>query len=125
MTNTTNTTKFIQPVLVPVDDLNWELHEDYYVKTSKVSFIIPAGFITDLASVPKIVWNLYPPFGLYTGAAVAHDYLYRNPKMRMTREEADSVFLEVMHQANVRKAKAQLMFVAVRAFGGSSFKDRR
>lgn len=115
---------FTQPILVPVDDVNWQLHEDYYVKTSKVSFTIPKGFITDLASVPKIVWNLYPPFGLYTGAAVAHDYIYRTAQMRMTRAEADLVFLEVMQQAQVRDTKAQLMYLAVRAFGASSYKDR-
>ncbi|WP_429098079.1 DUF1353 domain-containing protein [Aeromonas veronii] len=116
--------KFTQPVLVPVDDKNWELHEEYYVKTSRVSFIIPKGFLTDLASVPKIVWNIYPPFGLYTGAAVAHDYIYRTPQMRQTREEADAVFLELMHLAGVRDTKAQLMHLAVRAFGSSSFKER-
>lgn len=118
-------TNFTQPVLVPLDDLNWELHEVYYVQTSKVSFTIPKGFKTDLASIPKIIWNIYPPFGLYTGAAVAHDYIYRTPQIRMTREEADAVFLELMHLAGVSDAKAQLMHMSVRVFGDSSFKERR
>jgi hypothetical protein len=35
---------------------------------------IPAGFRTDLASVPRVFWALLPPQGVYEAAAVAHDW---------------------------------------------------
>ncbi|MBS4707336.1 DUF1353 domain-containing protein [Aeromonas caviae] len=115
---------YTQPILQPVDDLNWELHEEYYVLSEHMSFTIPKGFKTDLASVPKAIWNIYPPFGLYTGAAVAHDYLYRTKQMRVTRKEADALFKEQMLLAGVDGAQAQLMYLVVRAFGWSAFVDR-
>lgn len=39
-------------------------------------FIVPAGFTTDLASVPKFLWWILPPFGRHSRAAVLHDWLY-------------------------------------------------
>ncbi len=38
--------------------------------------IIPAGFETDLASVPKFLWSFFPPFGDDLIAYIIHDYLY-------------------------------------------------
>ncbi|WP_323885478.1 DUF1353 domain-containing protein [Aeromonas caviae] len=116
---------YAQPILMPLDDLNWQLHEEYYVLSEHMSFTIPKGFVTDLASVPRCIWNIYPPFGLYTGAAVAHDYLYRTKQMQVTRKEADALFKEQMHKAGVESSQAQLMYLAVRAFGWASFKDRK
>lgn len=114
-----------QPVLVPVDDLNWELKETYTVRASFIAFEIPKGTRTDLASVPRIFWNLIAPFGLHTAAAVAHDYLYRTSKMKVTREQADKVFLELMQQAGVSAFRAHLMHKGVRLFGSGSFKERQ
>jgi hypothetical protein len=36
---------------------------------------VPAGFQTDLASVPRLFWALLPPQGAYERAAVLHDWL--------------------------------------------------
>lgn len=115
---------YAQPILMPLSDTDWVLHEDYYVKSKHFSFVIPKGFVTDLASVPKVLWNLYPPFGLYTGAAVAHDYLYRTTKMKVTREQADELFKEQMLLAGVRSTQAQLMYLTVSAFGWTAFQKR-
>lgn len=38
--------------------------------------IVPAGFVTDLASVPRMVWSFYPPDGPWAKAAIIHDFLY-------------------------------------------------
>jgi hypothetical protein len=60
---------------------------------------VPAGRITDLASVPRILWAIYPPFGRYTRAAVIHDDLYdghRRRKARYSRMYADAIFYEAM-----------------------------
>jgi hypothetical protein len=55
---------------------------------------IPAGFVTDFASVPQIFWSIIPPTGTKTRAAVIHDYLYTaHPQ---GRPWADKVFLEAM-----------------------------
>ncbi|MFM8357362.1 MAG: DUF1353 domain-containing protein, partial [Verrucomicrobiota bacterium] len=41
------------------------------------SILVPAGTVTDFASVPRGLWNLFPPDDSYTSAAGVHDYLYR------------------------------------------------
>jgi hypothetical protein len=47
--------------------------ETVYVGASEV-IRIPDGFVTDLASVPRIFWSFLPPDGTYEKAAVAHDW---------------------------------------------------
>lgn len=63
--------------------------------TATTRIVIPTGFVTDFASVPRALWNLLPPTGRYTRAAVIHDFLYRTPGL-CTRAQADAVLYEAM-----------------------------
>ncbi len=81
---------------------------------------IPAGFLTDFASVPRLFWNILPPNGPYGKAAVVHDYLYRT-KGVATKAEADAVFLEAMKALGVGWFTRYSMYRAVVAFGGSAY----
>ena len=38
--------------------------------------VVPTGFVTDLASIPRVFWSVLRPDGEYAYAAVIHDYLY-------------------------------------------------
>lgn len=40
-------------------------------------FTVPVGFITDLASIPKMFRWLFNTYGSYTEAAILHDLLWR------------------------------------------------
>jgi len=42
---------------------------------------VPAGFITDFASIPRILWSWIPPTGWYGKIAVIHDKLYQDGKI--------------------------------------------
>lgn len=85
---------------------------------------VEAGFDTDYASVPRILWNLYPPDGDYTPAAVIHDALYWHQATRehggfpITRAEADTVFLEAMEALGIPLVRRRLLYRAVRVGGG-------
>ncbi len=80
-----------------------------------VMITVPAGFQTDFASVPRPFWGLFPPDGVYTKAAVIHDYLYDT---RITsRLVADAIFLEAMGVLGVGHAQRLMIFAAVRCFG--------
>ncbi|EJC5177426.1 DUF1353 domain-containing protein [Salmonella enterica] len=76
---------------------------------------VPAGFVTDLASVPRIFWTILPPDGKYAKAAIIHDYLYDNALR--TKKEADLIFLDGMTVLGVPKWKRTVMYWAVRLFG--------
>ena len=93
----------------------WELYKDFEAYGVKV----PKGFVTDLASIPKFFWRILPPFGLYSEAAVIHDYLYRCEGLTSypTKADADNLFYEIMLDSEVKKWKAYAMFKAVRLFG--------
>ena len=56
----------------------WALQRDLSYTTGDTSDVItvPAGFVTDLASIPRLVWSFYPPDGPWVKAAIIHDFLY-------------------------------------------------
>jgi len=69
---------------------------------------IPAGFSTDLASVPRIFWWFLPPTGAYEKAAVVHDEgcvelarAYREKQApRMSARDVDGLFLRILREAD-------------------------
>ena len=75
---------------------------------------IPLNFETDFASVPKYFWRTFPPDGVYTQAAVVHDFLCENPDR--SQDRIDKIFKEAMGVLEVPKWKINVMYQAVRAF---------
>lgn len=98
------------------------LLESLYVSWGIGNFLtVGAGFSTDFASVPRILWWLFPPIGRHTVAAVTHDYLY---KTKRKRSVADKIFLDVMLQHNTTKWKAYTMYLGVRLFGWHAYNKK-
>lgn len=85
---------------------------------------VPAGTLTDGASVPRIFWNLLGPYGDYFRSAVIHDYLYSPMNDEFTRWEADQIFLEAMYNDGVPWYRRNTIYAAVRAFGWKAFKGK-
>ena len=56
------------------DEINW-LRECKVRVTDDGKITVPAGYITDLASVPRAAWTFISPFDV-ARAAVIHDLLY-------------------------------------------------
>lgn len=89
----------------------------YYVgEENSTDFVdIPEKFKTDFASIPRIFWSIFPPDGIYTQAAVLHDFLCENPGGR-TQKEIDLIFLEAMEVLHVATWRRQTVFNSVRAY---------
>jgi hypothetical protein len=85
----------------------------YETKTSL--FVVPRGFVTNYATVPRLLWSIFPPMGRYSNAAVIHDWLYK--EKIGSRFMADCVFRDAMWELKVSWWKRVLMFYAVRVFG--------
>lgn len=112
------------PRALPFGDWDW-----YYIdgilswapsKGQKlVAVEVPRGFTTDLASVPRVFWSIFPPTGRYAYAAIVHDYLYWIQDG--TRQEADEIFKAAMEDSNVDKASINTIYSAVRLGGGSAW----
>ncbi|EJD8884043.1 DUF1353 domain-containing protein [Salmonella enterica] len=109
-------------ILEMLDHYLWRIHEpfEFYLSDDNSDIIsVPAGFITDLASVPRIFWTLLPPDGKYAKAAIIHDWMYDNALR--TKKEADLIFLDGMTVLGVPKWKRTVMYWAVRIFGRGSY----
>jgi len=79
--------------------------------------IVPEGFKTDLASVPRLPIT-YLFFGnVADEAAVIHDYLYTNEAVGVTRKQADDIFAEASQVLGVKGWRRGPMWLAVRMFG--------
>jgi hypothetical protein len=85
---------------------------------------IPAGFKTDLASIPRGLWNVLPQVGRYDAAAVVHDYLYQMP-LGVDRSEADAILLEAMGVLKVGWWTRTVIYSAVRVGGGKIWANYR
>jgi hypothetical protein len=87
----------------------------YYSSMLQGVVVVPAGFKTDFASIPRLFCRVLPKNGKYDRAAVIHDYLYTTAIV--TKAEADSVFLEAMELCGVSWLERFIMFQAVNLFG--------
>ncbi len=81
----------------------------------------PKGFVTDMASIPRIFWSMLPPDGNYAYAAILHDYLYWF--QGRPREEADQILKLAMENLKVSGADVAAIYAGVRAGGGGAWKD--
>ncbi|EGM7790980.1 TPA: DUF1353 domain-containing protein [Escherichia coli] len=116
--------KFTTPaILEMLDDYRWRLVEpfEFWLTDNQDDVIyVPEGYVTDLASVPRLLWALFPPHGRYAKAAIIHDWLYDNALR--TKAEADRIFLDAMTVLGVSRWRRWLMYVAVRLFGRGKYR---
>lgn len=104
------------------DGRNFELTDAFGFWSRETGFIsVPKKFKTDLASIPKLFWNILPPFGRYTDAAIIHDWLYRTHTF--PRATADRVLWLAMRVLRVPLWQRLLIYCNVRAFGGIAWRD--
>jgi len=100
------------------EDLVWEVgHEG-----SGVEIRVPAGFISDGATVPRILWPIMPPWGdKGTRAAILHDYLLsilkpNDPEYAAKRTDADRQFQLALLALGVNPVRALICWAGVHIF---------
>ena len=137
-------TNFDAPLHVVHDEkATEELGKDYFQVTQSFRYYlsekqkdvwgyVPAGFLTDGATVPRPFWWLIAPFGVHGQAAVLHDILCETGTMfrnelpyEISRKEADQIFLEAMRATRVSWWKRALMYGAVRLWATFGFQTRK
>ena len=97
-------------------DQLWEVVEPLVYHGQRDTFVVPAGFRTDFASVPRVVVWLIPRFGRYTLAAVLHDWLTTEGLRTgvVSSRDADGIFRRVMAELQVPPVRRWLMWAGVR-----------
>lgn len=76
---------------------------------------VPASFISNGASVPRVFWSLFPPVGKYFLAAVVHDYVLEDTSVPW--KTATKIFDQALREVGVRTWKRHVMRVSVAIYG--------
>lgn len=126
--------------MLPIENgRKWELLSsfEYFIEDTMdgESIIVPAGFVTDFASIPQIFWSILPPTGPWSKAACLHDYLYTIggkyqycindlgvPCYHLySKKQTDDMFRDTMKLLGVPAFERNVMWLAVRSFGRGNF----
>ena len=91
------------------------------------SFTVPAGFVSDGASVPQFLWGMISPAidPRTLDAAIAHDHLYRSFSYDFTRREADTLFYKLCRAHGLSFWRSLKAYIGARLFGRKYWKKRR
>jgi uncharacterized protein DUF1353 len=116
-------------VLEQVDDTHFKIGTafKYVDPTTQKEYLVPASDpddphdVTDLASVPWILWWLVASYGQHTRAALLHDQLVSDGMSLEQRVEADSVFFRALEESGNNWLRHRLMWAAV-SVGGTMLK---
>lgn len=115
--------------LAIVEDLPDGAHDElqvplaYTTADGKWTITVPAGFVTDYASIPQVFWSVLPERGRYNRAAIVHDWLYEthpiDPRTGkpVTRGVADAILREAMENLDVRADQRFTIWLGVRVGG--------
>lgn len=97
-------------------DQQWEVVEPLVYRGRRDTFVVPDGFVTDFASVPRVLVWLVPRFGRYTPAAVLHDWLVTAGLTTrvVSSRDADGLFRRVLRELGVPPVRRWLMWCGVR-----------
>ena len=101
------------------------LREELFVYWNGRIVVVPVGFESDGASVPRFFWRVVFPPGDTKAlrAAFVHDYLYRKYLEGWTRAEADELFLKLLLAGGVPAFRAVLAWLGVRLGGAKAWKE--
>jgi hypothetical protein len=90
---------------------------DYESDLLGKTVVVPADFVTDFASVPRLPFVYLTQGGKGNKAAVVHDWLYST--QAVDRKTADQVLREALAASGYSGFTAWLFYAAVRVGGGS------
>jgi len=113
--------QFHSPLVVtPLrDGKHWIVKNDLVYQDAGIEkpIVVPRGFVTDFASVPRSVWSIYPTTGPYTAAAVLHDYLYWKQDPQISKKKSDNIFYDAMTSSGTPDATRNIFYNAVDKVG--------
>ena len=111
--------RFRDPMYFLLSPIEWRPGEDDDPALPRVT--VPTGFVTDLASIPRVFWSLLRPDGDYVYAAIVHDFLYWT--QTTSRATSDNVLKIAMRDFNVPGGVVTAIYQAVHLGGQSAWAE--
>ena len=119
--------KFLTPLIVELieegEPARWRLSKPLaYDSDAAGLLVVPSGFVSDFASVPRLPLIFDLAGDTCHRAAVLHDWLYTAP-LKVTRAKADAVLREASEAVGVPFWRRWLMWAAVRVGGSGNWQQ--
>ncbi len=110
--------RFVDPIYFLYSPIKWIPPKTVH-DPQLSAFTVPRGFVTDLASIPRIFWSALRPDGNYAYSAILHDYLYWTQSR--PRKVADAILRQSMSDFHVPPPTIATIYEAVRLGGQKSW----
>ena len=109
-----------------INEDDWQLLSSlkYYSLILDRELVVPMGFVTDFASVPRLPIIYWFTGGKANAPAVLHDWFYRTGTESVSRAQADAVLKEAMEARGYWYASSWMMYLGVRVGGYWSYETR-
>lgn len=116
-TNAPSAELLSNPCIEPDSEYQYTTCADIEFRVDGNYFLVPEGFSTDLASIPRILWSIASPAkSEFIGPAIVHDFLYRKT-CDFDRLNTDRIFFTMLKENGVPVLMAYAMYASVRIFG--------
>lgn len=117
-------TAFLSPVCIkPYKGYLYHTCYDINIKIEDNVYTIPNGFKTDLASIPRIAWQVMTPaHSSLIRPAIVHDWFYRKT-CDFNRKDTDLIFYHMLRNDGVGLFRASIMYYAVRLWGWNFYNE--
>lgn len=114
-----NDKKLLYPDTVQISDEEFRVEQPFvytFMKDGRrQNILVPAGFITDYGSIPKIFQNIIEPIGRYAACYIVHDLIYAAELF--TRAECDWILLCHLQEKGAFWLRRNSVYSAVRGGG--------
>lgn len=112
-----------RPVVTILGPDEFQLAEPFAVQTADATYVVPAGFISDLESVPRVpvIYALFKNRAPYS--AILHDWLYET--RIVSRAVADRLFLAAMKAEGLPWWMRRAMYAGVRVGGARLYASHK
>jgi hypothetical protein len=112
------------------EDPKFILEEDveivYSYRRKHYIVVIPKGFITDFASIPKIFRNWLSNVSGYNKCYLLHDFQYSIlSQEKHSRANSDNILRENLDWCNMNMLDRNAVYFAVRIAGGKHWKKNK
>jgi hypothetical protein len=111
-----------------IDGDDWMIINPFVFNSPSPEFpsvTLPAGFVTDFASIPRFFWRIMHPTHKHIGKiAVVHDLYYRIGTIDVSRDRADVALRSGMKALGANRVRRNAAYWAVRAGGRRAFQPR-
>ena len=105
--------RFVVSVYDPMESVDLEL-------------VVPSGYVSDWASIPKLFWRLFPPnYSESRHGSILHDYIYSHLYLYFSKSFADRLLRDCMRHDGAGKLASTAFYLAVSVGGCGGWSECR